>query len=125
MSRAVLSLGANLGAADAAVRAAIASTAARPRLPVKAFELPALTTSARASPSTSALRHHSTSGEGHFDCVSTPATLVPGASSAKVRSQRSHSLYRARATRIVTPATGGISGKGRASGEIACDMGVP
>ena len=76
----------------AAVRAAIASTAARPRLPVKALELPALTTSPRARPSTSASRHHSTSGDGQRLLVSTPATLVPSASSTKVRSQRSQVL---------------------------------
>src|SRR3546814_4168757 len=49
-----------------ATRAAIASTAARPRLPVKALLLPAFTTSARALPSGRASRHHSTSGEGHL-----------------------------------------------------------
>ena len=35
--------------------------------------------------------------------MKTPATVVPSASSAKVRSARSHSLYRAQATRSVTP----------------------
>jgi len=75
-----------------ATRAAIASTAARPRVPVKALLFPALTTSARARPSTSASRHHSTSGDGQRLLVSTPATLVPGSSVTKVRSHRSHVL---------------------------------
>ncbi len=75
-----------------ATRATIASTATRPRAPVKAFALPALTTSARARPLLSAARHHSTSGEGHLLDVVTPATVVPGVNSAKVRSQRPHSL---------------------------------
>ncbi len=75
-----------------ATRAAIASTAARPRLPVKALELPAFTTRARARPSGNALRHHSTSGEGHLLLVVTPATAVPSSNAAKVRSQRSHVL---------------------------------
>ena len=65
-----------------ATLAAIASTAARPRLPVKAFELPALTTSARAVPSVNAARHHSTSGEGHLLLVVTPATVVPASNAA-------------------------------------------
>ena len=101
----------------AAVRAAMASTAARPRLPVKALELPALTTSARAWPSTSASRHHSTSGEGQRDWVSTPATDVPAGSVTKVRSQRSQVLYCARATRSSTPAMAGMAGKGSARGK--------
>ncbi len=75
-----------------AARAAIASTAARPRAPVKAFELPALTTSARACPKVIAARHHSTSGDGHRLCVSTPATDVPSSSVTKVRSHRSQAL---------------------------------
>ncbi len=75
-----------------AALAAIASTAARPRWPVNAFELPALTTSARARPSVSAARHHSTSGEGHLLLVVTPATVVPSSSATKVRSQRSQLL---------------------------------
>src|SRR5204862_311892 len=106
----------------AAVRAAIASTAARPRWPVKALELPALTTSARALPSTSALRHHSTSGLGHLLVVNTPATLVPSGTVTKVMSQRSQFLYRARATRSVTPSIAGRAGKGWARGEVAVLM---
>ena len=102
--------------ADAA-RAAIASTAARPRCPVNALEFPAFTTSARACPSTSACRHHSTSGDGHRLLVSTPATLVPSARVTNVRSHRSHALYRARATRRPTPAMAGMAGKGRARGD--------
>ena len=103
-----------LHASAPATLAAIASTAARPRPPVKALALPALTTTARASPRTSTERHHSTSGEGHLLCVSTPATVVPGSSVMKVRSLRSHGLYPARATRGVTPAIAGRAGKGRA-----------
>ena len=82
--------GVHPSAAPAASR--MACTAATPLPPVKALELPALTTSARADPPVSALRHQSTSGDGHFDWVSTPATDVPGMNSASVRSVRSHAL---------------------------------
>ena len=49
----------------------------RPRLPVKALALPELTSSARALPLASAALHQSTGADGHFDCVNTPATVVP------------------------------------------------
>src|SRR4029078_6601348 len=69
-------------------------------------------------------RPSSTSEELQTFLVNTPATAVPSASSAKVRSQRPQSLYPARATRSVTPAIGGIWGNGVASGETASDMGL-
>ena len=97
--------------------ATICSTASRPRWPVKALELPALTISARALPCLTWMRPISTSLEAQADLVKTPATAVPSASSAKVRSARFQSLYPARATRNVTPSIDGSSGKVRASGE--------
>jgi hypothetical protein len=57
-------------------------------LPVKALALPELTTSARALPDFSLARHHSTGADGHFDFVNTPATVVPGSSSASRTSVR-------------------------------------
>src|ERR1700712_3474735 len=98
------------------------STATRPRSPVKALALPALTISARAWPRVSAARHHSTSGDGHLLCVVTPATAVPSVSSTNVRSQRPQSLYPARAMRGVAPAILASAGHGRARGEMGEDM---
>src|SRR3546814_18983202 len=80
-----------------ATRAVIASTAARPRFPVKALELPAFTTSARARPSGRAVRHQSTSGDGQRDFVVTPATVVPSSRAAKVGAARSQPLSDGRA----------------------------
>ena len=63
----------------AAASAAVRFTASAPVLPVKAFALPELTTSARALPRPSRARHQSTGAEAHFDVVKTPAisrTLV-------------------------------------------------
>src|SRR3546814_2472338 len=77
-----------------ATRAAIASTAARPRLPVKALLLPAFTTSARALPSGRASRHHSTSGEGHLLWVVTPATPVSWSSRSEEHTSELQSLMR-------------------------------
>ncbi len=65
-----------------------AGVAARPFLPVKALALPELTTRARAFPDFSFSRHHSTGAEGHFERVSTPATLVPGSNNASSTSVR-------------------------------------
>ena len=81
-----------LQSSASATCAMICSTASRPRMPVKALELPALTTSARASPSFTCSRPSSTSLDAQALLVKTPATLVPSASLAKVRSARSHSL---------------------------------
>ena len=100
----------------------MASTASRPRKPVKAFELPALTTSARARPPFRLSRHSSTSLEQQTLRVVTPATLVPSSSVTKVRSQRSHALYCARATRGTAPAMAGMAGKGRARGDISTGL---
>ena len=75
-----------------ATRAACALAASRPDMPVKALLLPALTISPRAWPCGSLARHNSTSGDGHFDCVVTPATTVPGASSTSVTQSRVHFL---------------------------------
>ncbi len=82
----------NTSSARQPIAAATVSTwarlASRPAEPVKAFELPALTIRAREVPPGSAARHHSTSGEGHLDRVSTPATVVPTANSASKTSAR-------------------------------------
>src|SRR5204863_394311 len=63
-----------------------------------------------------------TSGLGHLLVVNTPATLVPSGTVTKVMSQRSQFLYRARATRSVTPSIAGRAGKGWARGEVAVLM---
>src|SRR5580765_4195666 len=65
-------------AADAASATRFAASA--PALPVKAFALPLLTTSARATPDDSRRLHQSTGADGMRDLVKTPATCVPGAS---------------------------------------------
>ena len=71
---------------------------ATPFLPVKAFALPELTTSARALPVLMYLRHHSTGADGHFDLVNTPATVVPAPNSENAMSSL-HSPFEAVATR--------------------------
>src|SRR5262245_53081426 len=84
--------------------------ASAPFLPVKALALPELTTSARALPLARLARHHSTGAELVLDLVSTPATVVPGSSTANIRSVRP--AYRMPAAQVAnrTPATCGISG---------------
>src|SRR4029079_15458482 len=77
--------------------------ACRPDLPVKALALLELTTSARALPCLRLARHHSTGAEGHFDLVNTPATAVPGASSASSTSVRLRYLIPAAAVASFTP----------------------
>ena len=66
-----------LGAAAVFAISAVSFTAWAPVRPVKALALPELTTSARAVPRSSCLRHQSTAAEGHFERVNTPATAVP------------------------------------------------
>ena len=51
-------------------------------------ELAPGTTIARTEPSGRQARHQSTGAPGVFDCVSTPAIVVPGASSANITSLR-------------------------------------
>src|SRR6266700_5024938 len=100
-------------AAQTMARAAIFAVnwqACRPVLPVKALALPELTTSARALPCLRMARHHSTGADGHLDLVKTPATVVPGASSASSTSVRLAYLMPAAAVASFTPATGGMSG---------------
>src|SRR6516164_72478 len=77
-----------LHSAAPAASLAVNAVAARPVRPVKALALPELTTSARALPDLSFSRHQSTGAEGHFDRVSTPAAVVPGASNASRTSVR-------------------------------------
>src|SRR5213592_3006088 len=71
-----------------AAMSAVSLVAARPDLPVKALALPELTTSAPAAPALRCARHQSTGADGHFDRVKTPATAVPGSSSASRTSVR-------------------------------------
>ena len=90
---------------------AVIATAARPRRPVKALALPALTMMARTRPRPIRDRHHSTGGAAVSERVKTPAMVDPGASSINIRSVRP--LYRmpvAAAARR-TPGMGGRSGK--------------
>ncbi len=73
---------------SAAAASAVAAQASRPARPVNTLALPAFTTTARARPLRSAARHQSTGAPGHWLRVNTPATVVPGASSAITRSVR-------------------------------------
>ena len=93
-----------------AARAAVKRAASRPDFPVKALALPELTTSARALPPFTFARHHSTGADGHLERVKTPATVVPGASSAIRTSVRSLYLIPAAAVASRTPAIAGMSG---------------
>jgi len=87
-----------------------ATEEARPFLPVNAFALPELTTSARAFPAFSFSRHHSTGADGHFERVVTPATVVPSSNNASSTSVRPLYLIPAAPVARRTPATSGISG---------------
>ena len=71
-----------------AAAAALASTAWRPFMPVKALALPELTTSALALPPASLARHHSTGAEAQRDVVKTPATEAAGSKRTRSRSVR-------------------------------------
>ena len=71
-----------------AAAVAVAFTASRPAFPENTLALPALTTSARARPALSAARHQSMGAPGQRFCVKTPPTVVPGASSAIIKSAR-------------------------------------
>ena len=71
-----------------AAAATVRPTEATPGAPVKALALPELTTIARTLPPLSAARHHSTGAEAIDEVVNTPATVVPDASSASMRSSR-------------------------------------
>src|SRR4029077_7932882 len=101
-----------------AAGSAVSLQAARPVLPVKALALPELTTSARGLPVLRLSRHHSTGADGHFDLVNTPATVVPGSSTASSTSVRLAYLIPAAAVLSLTPAMAGMSGTNvGASGE--------
>src|SRR5262245_39193249 len=103
---------------------AVNAVASRPVLPVKALALPELTTRARADPRFNRARHQSTGAEGHFDFVSTPATVVPLSSSASSTSVRPAYLMPAAPVASVTPAIAGMSGTFvGARGETCVDMG--
>jgi hypothetical protein len=67
---------------------AVASTAAMPARPVKTLALPEFTTMARTAPPARHSRHHKTGAPAVSDRVKTPATVLPGASSASIRSSR-------------------------------------
>ncbi len=71
-----------------AVVVAVVSTSSFPGPPVKTFELPELTTTPRTLPPKRQSRHQRTGGPAVIDRVNTPATALPGASSASIRSFR-------------------------------------
>ncbi len=73
----------------AAADSATSRAPSNPALPVKALALPLFTTSARALPAFTPVRHHSTGADDVLDLVNTPATWVPGASTAIRTSVRS------------------------------------
>ena len=87
---------ANTSAGSQPIRLAASATcraqASAPVSPVNALEFPAFTTSPRAAPQGKWRRHSSTSGDGHFDRVVTPATVVPGSKASKVTSARVQGL---------------------------------
>ena len=89
---------------------AVSFVACMPALPVNAFALPELTTTARALPPLSFARHQSTGADGHFDFVKTPAACVPLSSSASITSVRPLYLMPASAVANVTPSIWGRSG---------------
>src|SRR5262245_4350672 len=106
-----------------AASAAVTLVATRPFLPVNALAFPELTTSALARPDLMRVRHQSTAADGHFDRVKTPATAVPGSSSASRTSVRPTYRMPAAAVATRTPPTSGISGKhAGASGDTAVDI---
>ena len=71
-----------------AAASAVKRVDSTPFLPVKALALPELTTSARPLPPFTPSRHHSTEAEQVLERVSTPAAVVPGSSTASIRSVR-------------------------------------
>src|SRR5262249_11780983 len=99
-----------LHSAAALASFAVSATASRPVLPVKALALPEFTTSARALPAFSLARHHSTGADGHFERVSTPATVVPLSNSANRTSVRPLYLIPAAPAASRMPAISGKSG---------------
>ena len=103
-----------------AASAAVAWTTCQPARPVNTFALPELTTTARTRPAIRFCRHHTTGCPGVWDSVNTPATVLPGASSAIIMSLRP--LYRIPASCAArrTPAIGSMVGKrSGARGETA------
>src|SRR5690606_16584298 len=90
---------------------AVSSTASRPFLPVKAFEFPEFTTSARALPDFRLSRHQSTGAEQVLDCVSTPAATVPSSMTAIMRSFRFLYLMPASHAAKRTPSMTGTLGR--------------
>src|SRR6185437_15890098 len=72
-----------------AIAATVRRTTSTPAFPVKVLELPELTTMARALPRLTPALHQSTGAPQVFDLVNTPAIVVPGSSSATMRSRRS------------------------------------
>ena len=72
----------------AAAASALARTASRPFMPVKALALPELTTSARARPPARRSRSHSTGADAQREVVNTPATTAAGSKRIRSRSVR-------------------------------------
>ena len=96
----------NRSAAALAVSAAVVS----PALPVNALALPELHTITRARPPGSAARHQSTGAEVQSERVKTPATAVPGAKTASIRSFAPLRFRPQARPASCTPPTGGRSG---------------
>ena len=94
-----------------AVASTVRSTACSPAAPVKALALPELATRARAAPPARVLRHQSTGAAAVPDVVKTPATAVPGASSASIRSSPPPERSPQAPAASRTPARSGMSGK--------------
>src|SRR5262249_53203650 len=92
-------------------------TVSIPFLPVNTLEIPEFTTSARALPCFKILRHQSTGTPGINDLVKTPATVVPGAKMANIKSSRFLYLMPQLQAARSTPLMGDNSGKGTANGE--------
>ena len=72
----------------AAAASAVACVVSRPRAPVNTLALPAFTTTPRAEPPASAVRHQSMGAPGHLLLVNTPATVVPRGRAIITRSVR-------------------------------------
>ena len=95
------------------------ATAVSPALPVKALALPELHTIARARPPGSASLHQSTGAEEHSERVKTPATAVPGARTASIRSFAPLRLRpQARPANCTPPIAGRSGNRSGASGDF-------
>ena len=94
-----------------AAAAQVVRASARPRSPVPALALPALTTSARIDPACARCSRQIVTGAAQKRfCVKTPAACVPGARLTSRRSSRDQFLIRAAAVPSAAPATDALTG---------------